>query len=53
MVTGGGLGIGREVCKVLALEGCKVVVADILFEKFVFFSFFFFFFFFLFLLLKV
>lgn len=31
-VTGGGNGLGREICKELADKGCKIAVADIDFE---------------------
>ncbi len=33
LITGSGQGVGREIAKVLASEGAKVVVNDIIMEK--------------------
>ena len=33
IVTGGGTGIGRRSCLLLAKEGAKILVADLLFDK--------------------
>ena len=33
IITGGGRGIGRETCRLLAKEGAKTIIADLMFEE--------------------